>query len=201
MTTTTMKAISMTAYKPWRAKSESVTMPRQYNGNVFAVGAYLRRLRELNGEGKDGWSREKIAERIRNNENGIISLSGSAINVIESGRLKSFDVAMISAFARAVGGSMDDIDDLLRVEFTEGNDDSYRESKRIGFDRAMRRWGVLQRGEDKEGSVLHMASSTDMRKTLEAVLTSAELQEVVNATKDNPNALSVILTVLRNMAH
>lgn len=112
-----MEVTTMPVGRKGRALNEHVEKPRPFNGNVVAVGAYLNYLREEMQRDHEGFSRDKLARTIWAETGGLITLSPSTINTIERARQKSFDVAMILELTKRVGGSMEDIHELLLLPF------------------------------------------------------------------------------------
>lgn len=194
--TTMRKAATMGESKRNRSSKEKpAERPRQYNGNVFAVGAYIGYLREERQRQDDGYSRERLAMRIINDTGGLFSISGSTINTIERARQKSFDLAMIDALTRLVGGSMDDVSALLRVPF-EDTDEGIKAAIEVGRDAARTRWANRNK-IDPTARLLSRAGSEDMREDLEAVLTDEDIATALNIIRHDPAARGIILRLRR----
>ena len=92
----------MTATMPrskGRSASEDVKKPRARGGNTWAVGAYLKKLREDRGIGQ-----ERLIREILQAKSGHVIMSLSTLVQIENGNTKGSTASTIAAIRKAVGG-------------------------------------------------------------------------------------------------
>jgi DNA-binding Xre family transcriptional regulator len=91
--------------------------PRPLNGNMYAIGAYLEKLRT-----DAGLHREPLVRTILDDMRGNITMSMSTLSMIETGKVKSSGFTTIDAIRRAVGGDPYDISELSRLPIPEDDD-------------------------------------------------------------------------------
>ncbi len=173
-----------------RSPAETVKEPRPRNGNTYAVGAYLEKLRE-----EAGYHREPLVRQILNEMAGNITMSMSTLGMIETGRNKSVGAATIDALRKAVGGDPYDISELYRLPIPDEDDESGIKASRLqGVARAIQRRQKLEAGSSMK--VIMEGSTPDVEKVLNSVLTNAQLFRLAKELVDDPKALKMVLALL-----
>ncbi len=172
-----------------RVKKE-VETPRPRNGNTYAVGAYLEKLREA-----AGYHREPLVRQILNEMHGNITMSMSTLGMIETGRNKSVGGATIDAVRRAVGGDPYDISELYRLPIPSEDDEAGIEACRDeGIARA-----IIRRQRITGGSgikILAENSTPRVEKILNNVASSEQLLTLLEQLSDDPKAIKIVQAVL-----
>ena len=178
-----------------RAKDEQVKNPRKRSGNGFAVGAYLRTLREHKLQDNDDYHREPLVRKILAEMHGYITLSMSTIGMIEEGNTKQSSAATIDALCRAVGGDLYDISDLYRVPIPAEDDrEGIKASRFEGEKRAMARIEALRSGSGIR--VLAENSTPRVKKILNTVASNEQLLRLIEELADDPKAVGIVQAVL-----
>lgn len=174
-----------------RAKSEEITNPRPRNGNTYAVGAYLEKLREARN-----LTREPMVRQIINDMHGNITMSMSTLVQIETGKNKSVSAATVDAIRIAVGGDPYDISDLWKLPIPADDDEAGIEASRLeGEERAIQRQKVLAAGGGAI-RVIAEGSTQEVQETLSAVLTNKSLRKVAKILASDPKALKIVQAML-----
>ncbi len=172
------------------AQHDEVKHPRPRNGNTYAVGAYLQKLRE-----ESGLTREPLVRQILDDWHGNITMSNSTLVQIEHGKNKSVSAATIAAVRKAVGGDPYDIDDLWMMSIPdEHDDDGIRASQLEGERRAIVRRQVLSSGSAIR--VIAENAPVDLQQILDRVATNESLRRVAKELADDPKALKMIIAIL-----
>ena len=173
-----------------RAMTESVTNPRPRNGNTYAVGAYLEKLRE-----EAGYHREPLVRQILNEMQGNITMSMSTLGMIETGKNKSVGGATIDAVRRAVGGDPYDISELYRLPIPEDDDEAGIQASRLeGVERAVARRKRMLGGN----SIRVLAENTTPRieKILNNTASDEQLLALLEELHADPAAIKIVRAVL-----
>lgn len=173
-----------------RAKTEEITNPRPRNGNTYAVGAYLQKLREDRGLHREPMVRDILTRKHRN-----ITMSMSTLGQIESGKNKSVGGATIAAIRQEVGGDPYDIDELWDLPIPDDDDENAIHASRLaGQARAIERQQIIAAG----GSIRIIAenSTPDVQKILSAVAKDESLLRLAKMLADDPKALKLVQAIL-----
>jgi transcriptional regulator with XRE-family HTH domain len=169
---------------------EEVKNPRPRNGNTYAVGAYLQKLRD-----ERGIHREPLVRQILADWHGNITMSNSTLVQIEHGKNKSVSAATIDAVRKAVGGDPYDISELWRLPIPNEDDyDAIRACQLEGERRAIVRRQVLNSGSAIR--VIAENAPADLQQILDHVAKDESLRRVAKELANDPKALKMVLAIL-----
>jgi transcriptional regulator with XRE-family HTH domain len=169
---------------------EEVKNPRPRNGNTYAVGAYLQKLRD-----ERGIHREPLVRQILTDWHGNITMSNSTLVQIEHGKNKSVSAATIDAVRKAVGGDPYDISELWRLPIPNEDDyDAIRACQLEGERRAIVRRQVLNSGSAIR--VIAENAPADLQQILDHVAKDESLRRVAKELANDPKALKMVLAIL-----
>jgi transcriptional regulator with XRE-family HTH domain len=169
---------------------EEVKNPRPRNGNTYAVGAYLQKLRD-----ERGIHREPLVRQILADWHGNITMSNSTLVQIEHGKNKSVSAATIDAVRKAVGGDPYDISELWRLPIPDEDDDEgIRSCQLEGERRAIVRRQVLNSGTAIR--VIAENAPADLERIVNRIATDESLRRVAKELANDPKALKMVQAIL-----
>jgi transcriptional regulator with XRE-family HTH domain len=173
-----------------RAKSEIIEKPRPRGGNTWAVGMYLKQLRESKEV-----SQEQLIREILSNKKGKIIMSLSTLVQIENGNTKGSTASTIAAIRQAVGGNPYDIEELYDLPVPDEDDlDGIKASRLEGESRAIARLKSL--GGDSPINIIAQNSTPKVAKILLATASNERLLHLLEELQDDPKALKLVEAVL-----
>jgi transcriptional regulator with XRE-family HTH domain len=186
----TMGALAMPRRTTSRAKNETIEKPRARGGNTWAVGMYLKKLREVRE-----CSQEQLIREILTAKKGKIIMSLSTLVQIENGNTKGSTASTIAAIRQAVGGNPYDIEDLYDLPVPDDNDsEGIKASKLEGESRAIAR--VKSLGGQDPIALIAQSSTPRVAQIIANVASNERLLSLVEELQSDPKALKLVEAIL-----